>query len=139
MSQRKHPDQRHGHRSAAENAHDTITPQSVAWPDPDPSWHEAAADWYLSLAQSAQADTYQQSDAATAYVVAENLSRHLASDGPMNGNAMGAFLTACEQLLASAGSRRRLKLEMSRPDSVNERAHLSAVSSIADRRPSDGA
>ena len=130
----KHPDQRHGHRTTAENSHDEVPPRAVNWPEPSESWHELARDWYLSLEQSAQSVDYQQSDVTMARVLAEDLSRHLVYKGPLGGNAMTAFLSGCTDLLASAGARRRAKLELSRGDGGQGDAKAGAVASLAARR-----
>lgn len=141
MSERKDPRMRHGHRSKAENAHDAVPPGAdLTWPEAPERWHHAARDWYLSLQVSAQVRDYQQSDVALAMILAEDLSRHLAYERqPIGGNAMNAFLTGCSALLATAGDRRRLRMELARPDTVHEGAHLAAVESIGARRKSDDA
>ena len=136
----KRPDLRHGHRSRAEQtAFDEVEPRSVTWPDPDPSWHELARDWYRSLGQSAQVAEFQQSDVMTARILADHVSRELSTRGPMTGNSLAAFLSGCSALLATAGDRRRAKLELARPDSDPDRHRLAAVSSIRDRKPDAGA
>lgn len=134
----KRPDMRHGH-GAQNDPFDEVTPMAVTWREPG-DWHEAAEAWYLSLQQSAQAIDYQQSDAETAWVLAEDLSRHLAWKGPMGGNALSAFLSGCSSLLATAGDRRRAKMELARPDAAGDSARDGAVASLsAQRRKSRGA
>lgn len=130
----KRPDMRHGHRTAAESTFDEVEPRPVTWPEPGAHWHGAAVRWYRSLAESAQSVDYQQTDIETAWVTAENLARYLADDRPMNGPAMTAFLSACTDLLATAGARRRAKLELARPDTVGDSAYSGAVASLAARR-----
>lgn len=130
---------RDGHRSKAEDGHDEVTTMPVGWPEAPERWHYAARDWYLSLQRSAQVVDYQQSDVALAVILAEDLSRHLAYERqPAGGNAMAAFLTGCRELLATAGERRRLRMELARPEPVDG-AHLAAVASISDRLPTSGA
>lgn len=130
----KRPDMRHRHESAERGGFDEVAPLPVTWTDPSEHWHPAARRWYLALAQSAQAVDYQQSDAEMAWAVAENLARHLEYEGPMGGNAMAAFLSANTDLLASAGARRRAKLELARPDVGHDNAAAGAVASLAARR-----
>lgn len=145
----KRPDMRHGHRTAAEQAFDEVEPMPVVWPDvppapePEPGrkpwpydtgWHPIAVNWYSALAASAQSTDYQQSDVATAYVLAEDLSRHLSTFGPMGGNALSAFLSGCSSLLATAGDRRRVKMELARPNPEADTAHSGAVASISAAR-----
>lgn len=130
----KHPAERHGHRTAAENSYDEVEGLPVNWHEPGEKWPDAARRWYLSLAQSAQAADYQQSDAETAWILAEDLARHLAFKSPLGGNAMTAFLSGCSSLLATAGDRRRAKLELSRPNAGQNDAAAGAVASLAARR-----
>jgi hypothetical protein len=74
-----------------------------------------------------------------AVILAEDLSRRLVYERqPIGGNAMAAFLTGCRELLATAGERRRLRMELARPEPVDG-ARLAAVASISDRRPTSGA
>lgn len=134
----KRPDMKHGHRSAAELAgFDEIEPQSVTWPEPDDGWHPAMVRWYRSIAESAQAGFLQQTDVEVARVMAEMVSRQLHSDRPINSQIMRAFLSAHGDLLGSAGSRRKLRLELGRPDDAIGSARLAAVQSLAERRPGD--
>lgn len=130
----KRPDLKHGHRTAAELDHDELAPLPINWPEPAGHWHRAAVAWYRSLGESAQAVDYQQSDVSLAWVTAENLARYLDDDRPMNGPAMTAFLSANTDLLASAGARRRAKLELARPDVGHDNAAAGAVASLAARR-----
>lgn len=135
----KRPDMKHGHRTAAELQHDEMAPMPVTWPEPGEHWDSAAVRWYRSLEESAQSIDYQQSDVSLAWVTAENLSRYLADDKPMNGPAMTAFLAANTDLLASAGARRRAKLELARPDGAADAAQDAAVASLAAKRRSKSA
>lgn len=91
-------------------------------------WHPVAKRWFESLAKSGQSKRYQSSDWATAYVVAENLSRELkpqvvgtTEEGepvyahvPMKGASVSSFLKACTALLVTEGDRRRARLELER-------------------------
>jgi len=99
--------------------------------EPVPLWHRMAEDWYLSLSRSGQAIFMEPSDWATAYVMAESLSRELSpkpikvelGDGaaeiqwivqPVNGAVMNAFLKASASLMTTEGERRRLRIELDR-------------------------
>lgn len=129
----KRPDQRHGH-GANRNDHDEVEPLPINWPERGQDWHVAMVRWYASLAQSGQAVDYQQTDVDMAWTVAEVVSRALNSDKPINSQIMSMFLSANTDLLASAGSRRRAKLELSRPDAGQNDAAAGAVASLAARR-----
>ena len=99
----------------------------VQVPPADEGWHKIAKDWYESLAESGQSKFYEPSDWATAYVVAESLSREMKSqfvgvndDGPVfakipiKGGNLNAYLKAMQVLLVTEGDRRRLQLEIQR-------------------------
>lgn len=130
----KRPDMRHGHRTVAENAQDEMTPMPVTWTEPGQDWHPAMVRWYAALGQSAQSADYQQTDLDMAWTVAETVSRALNSDKPINSQIMAMFLSANTDLLATAGARRRAKLELARPDAAVDDAKAGAVASLAARR-----
>ena len=109
-------------------------PGCAASPPPaDEGWHPAAALWYGSLAGSGQAVFYQASDWASAWVVAESISREMnpqpvvvaGADGqasrvemhclPPKGASLSAWLRAFTALMATEGDRRRLRLELDKP------------------------
>lgn len=104
------------------------TAQEVEIPEANPEWHEVATLWYESLAKSGQAIFYEPSDWATAYLIAESLSRDLdeqvvgiTDDGqvvrdtiPMKGASLSAYLKAMTVLLVTEGDRRRAKMEIER-------------------------
>lgn len=94
------------------------------------SWHPAALRWYEALAGSGQSHFYEPSDWATAYVIAESMSRDLApqvigfnektgkavtASLPINGARLTAYLRAMSSLLVTDGDRRRVRLELERP------------------------
>lgn len=130
----KRPDMRHGHRTVAENAHDEVAPLPITWPEPGEDWHVAMVRWYEALGQSGQSVDYQQTDVEMAWTVAATVSRQLNSDKPINSQIMTMFLTANTDLLATAGARRRAKLELARPDAAQDDARTGAVASLAARR-----
>lgn len=100
-----------------------LVQQEVEIPEPDENWHPVARTWYDSLTRSGQATFFQPSDWATAYVLAEDLSRNLKPqavqvgtkeepeiewiDQPMKGASLAAFLKGATALLATEGDRRR--------------------------------
>lgn len=136
MAERKDPRMRHGHRTAAENAHDEVARHPISWPAPGEEWHAAARRWYESLAQSGQVVDYQQSDVELAWILADDLSRHLRFDGqPIGAAAVTAFLAGCRDLLATPAERRRQRLELARHGADQEKHRLAAVESISARRP----
>lgn len=96
----------------------------------DPNWHDVAATWYESHAESGQARFYQQSDWATLYLVADQISRHLQPQyvgmvmvgggrqepqyetTPMAGSTLAAILKASSVLGSTEGDRLRMKIQL---------------------------
>lgn len=93
------------------------------------SWHPAARRWFESLAESGQSAFYEPSDWATAYVLAETMSRELrprvvgvTKDGdvikasvPISGASLSAILKGCSTLGVTEGDRLRLRIELTPP------------------------
>jgi hypothetical protein len=118
--------------------------RKVAIPRADRSWHQVARRWYQSLAKSGQSRFYEPSDWATAFLVAESLSRELdeqvvgfsAERGieraftPLKGASLSAYLKAMSSLLVTEGDRRRARLELQRATAVDQDEQAS-VTSIA--------
>lgn len=93
------------------------------------NWHPVAKTWYESLAKSGQRIYYQPSDWATAYLLAESISRDLKPQFvgvneesgeviyeaiPLKGASLAAYLKGFSSLMATEGDRRRLQLELER-------------------------
>lgn len=111
----------------------TVAPGAaeVVVPPPDPEWHPVARMWFESLAGSGQSVFYEPSDWATAYMIAESMSRELGSQPvvvgsgkdatvemhklPPKGASLAAWLKAMTSLMVTEGDRRRLRLELARP------------------------
>jgi hypothetical protein len=103
----------------------------VERPSADPGWHPAAVAWFESLAASGQSHFYEPSDWATAYVLAESMSRELnpqplvVGSGeearvelyrlPPKAASVAAWLKGMTALMATEGDRRRAALELQRP------------------------
>jgi hypothetical protein len=101
----------------------------VTIPPASKDWHPIARDWYRSLAKSGQQEHYQQSDCATAYLIAESISRDLKPQPigvhpetgeavmatiPMKGASLAAYLRAFTALMVTEGDRRRARVELER-------------------------
>jgi hypothetical protein len=105
----------------------------VMVPDVDETWHPIAQNWYTSLAASGQSSFYEPSDWATAYLIAESMSRDLSPQAvgiiengprageviydvtPVKGANLNAYLKAFGNLLVTEGDRRRASVELQRP------------------------
>lgn len=108
----------------------TVTP-----PAADERWHITAKNWYNSLAQSGQSLLYEPSDWATAWVIAESLSRDMgrrflgfstvtgeAEYGytGLNGSSLSAYLKAMSMLLVTEADRRRAGVKLMRAEATEE-------------------
>jgi hypothetical protein len=99
-------------------------------------WHPVAKRWFESLSASGQSKFYEPSDWATAELIAESISRELkpqvvgvTKDGeavmvavPPKGQTISAWLKGMSVLLVTEGDRRRMQLELQRPDPAGEEA-----------------
>ena len=85
------------------------------WPSaktPD-EWHEDAIAWYKALKVSGQSRYYEQSDIATAFFLAGQMSDYLT--GARRGAQMfSALITGMSLLLNTEGDRRRAGVELQR-------------------------
>lgn len=98
-------------------------------PEADDGWHPVASAWYKSLAKSGQSTFYEPSDWATAFLIAESMSRDLSDQFvgftdsgetlkesiPLKGASLSAYLKAMGNLLVTEGDRRRLAIELEKP------------------------
>lgn len=112
-------------------------------------WHAVAAAWYESLAKSGQSVFYEASDWATAFLIAESISRdlnpqfvgltekgELAYESiPLKGASLSAYLRAMAVLMVTEGDRRRLQVELQKPQAVDpdETRASATVSDIRSR------
>lgn len=107
-------------------------------------WHPIAKRIYKSMRESGQADFYQESDWAYAYVVCEELSNYFQprtnyESGEkyhkISGQSFQAIMSAMSNLLLTEGDRRRVRLELETPKQPETPA---AVKIMADYRESLG-
>lgn len=136
----KRTTERHGHRTAAEQAVDTARGSSaVEWPEADPQWHPLAARWYLAQQESGQAVYFEASDVAAHLIVADGLSRLLnAPPGKYSAMLLAQLWSSMGDLLTTEGSRRRLRIELEKPAPEDE-AQKGAVASLSAARARFGA
>lgn len=80
-------------------------------PEADPEWHHIALRWYESLETSGQSTFYEDSDWATAYYLAEVMSRSLLQSR-LSAHLLAAILQGMSSLLVTEGERRRARLEL---------------------------
>lgn len=114
----------------------SVGARTVPRPRADPKWHPVAKRWFNSLGPSGQSAFYEPSDWATAYAVAEAMSRELnpqpmvVGQGehahvemvllPPKGASLAAWLKAMTSLMVTEGDRRRARLELERPAAGGE-------------------
>lgn len=106
---------------------------SVTCPEPDETWHSAAARWYGSLSESGQARFYEPSDWAQAWVWADLLSRALNQGERPSAQLIMAWAAGATELLTTEGSRRRMRMELKRAGQVDEDEEA-AVAALDDYR-----
>jgi hypothetical protein len=113
----------------------TRTPAArhVPVPRADQGWHPIAQRWFKSLKDSGQSHWYEASDWATAYYVAEAMSRNLAQ-GRFSGQLFASVMSAMTELLTTEGARRRARMELEREESAED----ATVTAIADYRSALG-
>lgn len=120
----------------------------VSVPRSDAKWHPVAKKWYESLAKSGQAAFYEPSDWATAFLIAESMSRDLNPQFvgitergdlayesiPLKGASLGAYLKAMASLMVTEGDRRRLQVELERPEPTKASTPSNVTDISASRR-----
>jgi hypothetical protein len=112
-----------------------VAASPVKPPDVDPDWHAIAADWYLSLRDSGQAQFFEPSDWQAARFVAEVMTRNL-NGGKFSSVLFAAVWAAMNDLLTTEASRRRVRMEIERdPNGVEQPA---GVTALADYRKNLG-
>lgn len=121
-------------------------------PKANTRWHPVAKRWFGSLADSGQSVFYEPSDWATAYVIAESISRELQPQPvttgmdqdtglpivekmpmPVKGASLAAWLKGMTSLLATEGDRRRAAIELRRPAPEEGGANVTQLDDIRTR------
>lgn len=101
--------------------------------------HPIARRWYRSLRQSGQARFYEPSDWAAALLVAEQMTRLLASQRAIAGPAFTALWSAMSDLLTTEAARRRARIEVEREVTTEDvaPAGVTAIEEFRRRMQSD--
>lgn len=113
----KRSEEQLGHRTEEERERVTKAPAGAApvIPEPDPSWHPNAAGFYAALRTSGQSQFYEGTDWRLGWHVAAMMSQNITHpDAPNAAALLGQILKGAEQLLATEGARRRVRLELQR-------------------------
>ena len=108
-----------GHRSKEELAGAKVTradgAEDVSQPAADPDWHPIAERLWESLGQSGQSRFYEPSDWAVAYSLMDDLS-YYKSSSKRSGQMLATIMSAMSSLLVTEGDRRRVQIELARPN-----------------------
>jgi hypothetical protein len=107
----------------------------VVMPEPNSGWHPIAVDWYMSLADSGQAQYFEPSDWQAARVLAEVMSRNLRQK-KFSAVLFATVWSGMSDLLTTEASRRRVRMEIERGAIPGTPA---GVTALADYRKSLGA
>ena len=108
--------ERLGHVTKAQKASvNSIKVDGVVKPPPaNREWHPIARRWFNSLKTSGQCVYFEPSDWAAAYLVAEAMTRNLATGNRFSGQLFATVWSAMSELLTTEGSRRRVRMEIER-------------------------
>lgn len=109
----KRSDERHGHRTKAEQASVSKAPSGakIRWPRADPKWHRVAKNFYSSLKVSGQKVYYEQSDVDFAYYLCEAMTKNL-TDGKFSSMLFSSIMDGMDRLLATEKARRLARVEL---------------------------
>lgn len=99
----------------------------VEVPAANDEWSKPAKRWYESLAESGQARWFEPSDWAQAWILTEMLDRVMTSSKP-SAMMFNAWLQGAGELLTTEGTRRRMRMELTR----GEKSDQDKDSAVAD-------
>lgn len=117
----------------------------LVWPEPDADWGPTITRWYLSLRESPMARFYVATDVAQAVVLAEVGNRMLNGAGSkyvgkgMSGQLFAAWVDSTADLGTTEGARRRLRIELERPDDSEVPHSVIQLNTYRNRLAGDGA
>ena len=117
----KRSTERAGHRTRAEQPDRVHLRTPVRVPPAHRSWHPQAKAWYRALARSGQARYFEPSDWELARLVCELLTRQLASGKPQAA-VLQTIFAAMQRLGTTEADRRRMGIEVERPEAQAEEA-----------------
>jgi hypothetical protein len=93
------------------------------------NWHETAKKWYQSLGHSGQSKWYEPSDWMDAYVAASVLSEMLEAER-LSAMLYAAWSSHASRLLVTEGDRRRVRIELEKPQAPDP-GQKTAVANLA--------
>ena len=99
-------------------------------PKPDVNWHPIAKMMWNAAGTSGMADFYQDSDWAYLYSLLDDLTalkRGAAKYGKVSGQALATIYGAMTTLGFTEGDRRRMRIELSKPEPETEDVQVKAI------------
>ena len=96
------------------------------WPKPDKDWHPRVQEWFTALGNSGMEAFYEESDIATAKVIADGLDQWYKKPSAL---MFDFVLKHMAPLGVTEGERRRMRIELETPEIPEE-----SVGSQASRR-----
>ena len=119
-------------RRNKESQPDTVTATGkVKVPPTARHWHPIAKRWYLSLKTSGQSEFFEPSDWASAYYVAEMMTKQLEA-GKTSAQLFVGVWQAMGDLMSTEAQRRRMRLEIERE--TGPKPASAGVTALADYR-----
>ena len=140
----KRSDQRRRTNAPARPVKKAAKGKGAERPPTNPKWHSIAKRWYMSLERSGQSAFYEPSDWSLAELLAEAMSRDLQAtvDGvvqPISGASLASLMKGMTLLLVTEGDRRRLQIELGKPEPAADQQGATNVSNLdAWRSRTDG-
>lgn len=98
----------------------------VTVPHADPDWHPIARKVWDSLKSSGMRDFYQNSDWAIAYSLMDDLSHYKKSE-KRSSMQLAAIMQSLTALGLTEGDRRRMRVELAKPEEPTESASVTAI------------
>jgi len=129
----KRSSERAGHRTKAERPDVVRIAEPAKAPRARRGWAPAAKAWYRALARSGQSRYFEPSDWELARLVAELLSRQLRAERP-SAEMVKACLAAMASLGTTEADRRRMRIEVERPEEGSDEARQAAVTVLEEFR-----
>ncbi len=118
---------------AASSTPPTAPPARPRLQRPNHLWHPVAKDWFEALADSGQARFYEPSDWAVGRFVAEAMSRCLRAERT-SAQMVATVLSGASDLMSTESSRRRLRIELTRPEDDENQPALMPVAALDEYR-----
>ena len=108
----------------------------VEIPETPEHWHEIAKMVFNSIKSSGQREFFQQTDWAIAYMTCDEIHRYRQSDSPKAFHLQQIY-AALGSLLMTEADRRKVRIELQKPEVPTEPVHISVVRSAKEALDAD--